>query len=74
MKETIKQHEIPKGDKVVMRDNDRGFSNIYFLGMYGAYSKWLINDATLVGNFYGLFHYNTSQKYWYYEPEENKDG
>jgi len=73
MKETIKQHEIPKGDKVVMRDNDRGFIVMNFLGMDGAYGKWKVGEETLVGNFYGSFHYNTNQKYWYYEPEENKN-
>lgn len=73
MKKVTKQYDIPKGDKVVMRDTDGEFISMTFLGMDGAYARWQVGEETLVGNFYGLFHYNTSQKYWYYEPEDNKD-
>jgi len=73
MKKSIKQYDIPKGDKVVMRDSNDNPISMKFLGMDGAYGKWQVGEEVLIGNYYGLFHYNNSQKYWYYEPAENKD-
>ena len=73
MTKSIKQYDIPRGDKVVMRDSNDNPISMKFLGMDGAYGKWQVGEEVLIGNYYGLFHYNTSQKYWYYEPEELKD-
>jgi len=70
IKDTIKQYNIPKGDKVVMRDSERDFINMTFLGMDGAYGRWQIGEEVLIGNYKGLFHRNNSQKYWYYQPDK----
>ena len=66
-------YDIPRGDKVVLMDQETlQYTTMFFDGMDGAYGKWKVSGEILIGNFYGTYHYNTSQKYWFYKPEEDE--
>ena len=69
----VKMYGIPVGDKVVLIDRETlQYTTMFFEGMDGAYGKWRVSGHTLIGNFYGSYHWNTSQKYWYYKHEEDE--
>ena len=71
MKDNIKQYDLPEGSRVMIQDpENRNFVKMKFRGMKGAYGKWELAGEILLGNYYGTFHLNKSQKYYYYEPEE----
>ena len=69
----MRQFDLPEGTKVTMFNKDtRNYVMITFRGMEGAYGKWEVAGHILKGNYYGTFHLNKSQKYYYYKPDEEE--
>lgn len=65
-----RQFELIAGDKVLFA-HDLDFVTLEYLGMTGANGSWMFAKEEIKTNFYGLFHWNNSQKYYFYEPEDD---
>jgi hypothetical protein len=66
-----KQYELSYGDKVILIDrNTLTYTTMFYqeMGMDNL-GVWEMSGHKFKGNLYGKFHWNTSQRYWYYEEE-----
>ena len=70
----VKQYDLGVGDKVVLTTtNTSDITTMLYNGMdLRNQGVWSISGITFKGNLYGKFHWNTSQKYWYYEEDKDE--
>lgn len=73
MDKIVKQYDIPYGDKVVLVDTvTLQYTTMFYMGMDTTNKgTWKMSGYEFKGNLFGKFHWNTSQKYWYYRQEDN---
>ena len=69
----IKQYDLPIDTKVILVDRKTlQYTTMFWQGMDGSYGKWKMSGMKFTGNLYGKFHWNESQKYYYYEFTEDE--
>ena len=69
-----KMYDLKEGDKVVLSDtNTLQHLTIFFQYIDGRHrGVWNIGGFEFEGNLYGLFHWNASQKYYFYERDKDE--
>jgi len=73
MKE-VKQFDLEYGTKVILVDRETlQYTTMFYQGMDTTHTGvWKMSGMNFKGNLYGNFHWNDSQKYYYYEYSEDE--
>jgi len=74
-KEILKMYELPYGAKVVlMNEETLQYNTMFFKGMDTTNNGvWSLSNYEFKGRLFGTFHYNNSQLYWFYKPDEDEN-